>query len=111
MSVSSSSAGTNKRNASDDDGVPRITISITGQNDRRLHYKVNPNKSLSSAFINYCERTGLDHSTIQFLYGGSRVHGKDTAKKLKLKEGDEIFAAKQVHGGGVATLSFLPGWH
>ncbi|MED6130770.1 hypothetical protein PIB30_003791 [Stylosanthes scabra] len=112
MSVSSSSGGANRRNdASDDDGVERITISITGQNDRRLLYKVNPNKSLASAFQNYCIRSGLDYSTIQFIFNGNRVHGKDTAKKLKLKEGDEIFAAKHVHGGGVATLSFSPGWH
>ncbi|XP_061373029.1 small ubiquitin-related modifier 2-like [Gastrolobium bilobum] len=84
-----------------------VAFSIRGQDGRQLFFKVNQDSKLIRVFRDYCHRLNLEFETMNFLYEGSYVNGKrHTPKKLNMKNGDEILAARHQTGGGVAALNF-----
>ncbi|TKY59987.1 Small ubiquitin-related modifier 2 [Spatholobus suberectus] len=82
-----------------------MDLSIRFQDGRRLFFKVNQDLELSRVFRDFCDRKKLEYETLQFIYEGSHINGRQTPKMLNMENGAEIFAARhQLGGGGVVAL-------
>ncbi|GLT57643.1 hypothetical protein SLA2020_306000 [Shorea laevis] len=69
-----------------------MELTVKAQDGTRLHFKIRPYIKLRKLLIRYCERKQLEFETVKFLYNGQRVSTRHTAQKLKMKNGDEIYA-------------------
>ncbi|KAK7359273.1 hypothetical protein VNO77_01226 [Canavalia gladiata] len=109
--TTSASARANKRKSPDEvvNDITHISLSIKSMDGRQLYFRVNQDTQLLKVFKEYCERKELEFDTMQFLYEGSHVRGRDTPKTLNMENGAEIYAARHQIGGGVAALNFQLG--
>ncbi|KAI9050304.1 hypothetical protein LZ554_005471 [Drepanopeziza brunnea f. sp. 'monogermtubi'] len=76
-------------------------ISIKGkyQNEAEMFFKIKTKAKLGKVFNAYCDRAGLQRSTVRFLLDGSRVQEEDTPETLQLEDGDMIDAMLEQLGG------------
>ncbi|EOY19854.1 Uncharacterized protein TCM_045231 [Theobroma cacao] len=70
----------------------RIFLKVQGQKDCYLIGRKTP---LSELMLDYTQRIGAAYGSLRFLYDGSRIHSKETADDLQMKDEDIITWAKR----------------
>ncbi|KAJ7980535.1 Small ubiquitin-related modifier [Quillaja saponaria] len=86
------------------DEVPSVVLKVKGQDGNEVFFRVKRNTQLFKLMTAYCEKKQLVYKTMQFLYDGDRITGKQTPDRLSMEDGDEITAVMHVNGGGCCNI-------
>lgn len=76
-----------------------ISLRVVAQDGAEVLFKIRKTTQLKKLFVAYCQRRGVDESSIRFFYDGKRVTDSDTPTKLEMEENDIIDALLQQVGG------------
>ncbi|KAL9327409.1 hypothetical protein ACSQ67_008054 [Phaseolus vulgaris] len=101
------SRGRPRKNSAVDDETSKdvqINLLVTDQEGRHMYFKVSQELELKKVFKEFSERRNMELHTMQFLYDGTHIRGKQTPKLLNMEDGAEIFAARHQLGGGVTAI-------
>jgi len=84
-----------------DEGEPKQSFSIKVRSHRgeEVHFKVKPHTVMDKVIKAFCDKVGVDISTVRLTFDGQRVSGKQTVAELGLEEGDILDVMEFQVGG------------
>ncbi|KAL3095264.1 hypothetical protein niasHS_007363 [Heterodera schachtii] len=76
-----------------------IKLKVVGQDSNEVHFRVKYGTSMGKLKKAYAERTGVQVTSLRFLFDGRRVNDDDTPKSLEMEEDDVIEVYQEQLGG------------
>jgi len=81
--------------------VGAINLKVASQDGNEIFFKIKRDTPLKRLLDAYCERQGVDHTNIRFLYDGERVADESTPNQMGMEDQDVIDAVLEQTGGCV----------
>lgn len=78
-----------------------VQIKVRSSDGAEVFFRIKRTTKLEKLTAAYCERAGISHDSIRFLYDGERVKGDMTPVDLGIEDGDVIDAMAQQTGGSI----------
>ncbi|GLT38497.1 hypothetical protein SLA2020_127430 [Shorea laevis] len=80
-----------------------IILKVQRQGRADVYYRIDKNTPLRCLLLHYCGYMNLISDHVRFLYGGTKVKMKSTARSLKMEDEDTIdVMSEQLAGGCLA---------
>ncbi|CAI4222512.1 unnamed protein product [Auanema sp. JU1783] len=76
-----------------------IKLKVVGQDSNEVHFRVKYGTSMGKLKKSYADRTGVNVSSLRFLFDGRRINDTDTPKTLEMEEDDVIEVYQEQLGG------------
>jgi len=76
-----------------------INLRVVSQDGNEVYFKIKKQTALRKLMDAYCQRQGVDATSIRFLYDGQRIQAEQTPKELEMEDNDIIDAVLQQTGG------------
>ena len=79
--------------------IPHINIKVVDASGAEVFFKIKRSTSLKKLMVAFCDRLGLQFSSVRFTFDGNRITADQTAAQLAMEEGDTIDAMVEQTGG------------
>ncbi|ESQ42858.1 hypothetical protein EUTSA_v10015519mg [Eutrema salsugineum] len=77
-----------------------VTVSISTQKkEMSVYFRIKKDVELCKMMKAYCDKFGIEMSTLRFHFDGDRIKPNQTPSELGLEDGDEIDAFFDQDGG------------
>lgn len=84
-----------------------MQIKVRSAEGSEMYFRIKKTTRLDKLTSAYCDRLGLSHDSVRFLYDGERIKGDKNATDLNMNDGDVIDAMAQQTGGSSVAKSIL----
>ena len=75
----------------DDDVKPDVSsaaealnVKVVNQEGNEVHFRCKPSTKMEKLMQSYCQRQGLNMSSVRFLFDGDRINATQTAEEVRL---------------------------
>ncbi|KAF8363313.1 hypothetical protein PRIPAC_90236 [Pristionchus pacificus] len=82
-----------------DGATDYIKLKVVGQDSNEVHFRVKNGTSMAKLKKSYADRTGVNVTSLRFLFDGRRIQDTDTPKSLEMEEDDTIEVYQEQLGG------------
>ncbi len=79
--------------------LPHINIKVVNADGAEVFFKIKPSTTLKKLMEAFCQRLGLQFTSVRFSFDGNRISPEHTAAQLGMEEGDVIDAMVEQTGG------------
>ncbi|GLC48186.1 hypothetical protein PLESTB_000068600 [Pleodorina starrii] len=76
-----------------------INLVVKDQTGNEVHFKVKMKTKLEKVFNAYCNKKGVEPSSVRFLFDGTRVSPGATPDELGMEDGDVLDCVIEQVGG------------
>ncbi|MEU1155745.1 ubiquitin-like protein [Streptomyces sp. NPDC005918] len=76
----------------------RMQVLVRSTDGNEVSFRIKSTSRMEKLMNAYCDRLGVAHDSLRFLYDGKRIKGVATAEELGLEHGDTINAMIQQVG-------------
>lgn len=81
------------------EGGQALQLVVKDQNGTEVHFRVKTKTKFEKIIAAYCQKKGIDASSIRFVHEGQRVQRHDTPEDLGMEDNDSIDAITEQTGG------------
>jgi small ubiquitin-related modifier len=76
-----------------------INLRVIAQDNSEVHFKIRKTTQMRKLKQAYCDRQGLQLSSVRFLFDGTRLEDDVTPKQLEMEDDDVIEVMQEQTGG------------
>ncbi|XP_065053774.1 small ubiquitin-related modifier 1-like [Rhopilema esculentum] len=76
-----------------------INLKVVGGDNSEVHFKIKRTTQLKKLKTAYCDRQGIPHNSVRFLFDGQRITDDTTPKQLEMEDDDVIEVYQEQTGG------------
>ncbi|GKT18723.1 Small ubiquitin- modifier 1 [Aduncisulcus paluster] len=77
----------------------KIHLILRNSEGQSSHFRISPQAPFQKLFNAYCQRSGVPHDSVRFIFDGERIDETRTAQDLHLKDQDVISVVTYQYGG------------